>query len=187
MHPVGRRNAVMATVMAKKAAKLHQKNVELHLGIFRDRTAEQIGDVLFRYLLWSKQATDITTSLRTAFETVSKPNNLMHTPIIKMVKILYTFHYVLNIIVDYKDKPFDAETRHINMDRFASIGEYLTNIWKAAEALFGAFLPSNLEKSLRQQWQELSLQTDVPAESMIELAVQCVCFSLNPKIYTPCK
>jgi hypothetical protein len=92
MHPVGRRNAVMATVMAKKAAKLHQKNVELHLGIFRDRTAGQIGDVLFRYLLWSKQATDITTSLRTAFETVSKPNNLMHTPIIKMVKILYTFN-----------------------------------------------------------------------------------------------
>ena len=87
----------------------------------------------------------------------------------------------------YKDKPFDAETRHINMDKFASIGEYLTNIWKAAEALFGAFLPSNLEKSLRQQWQELSLQTDVPAESMIELAVQCVCFSLNPKIYTPRK
>jgi hypothetical protein len=31
----------MATVMAKKAAKLHQKNVELHLGIFRDRTSSR--------------------------------------------------------------------------------------------------------------------------------------------------
>ncbi|KAN0072875.1 hypothetical protein V8E54_008989 [Elaphomyces granulatus] len=48
-------------------------------------------------------------------------------------------------------------------------------------------LPPKLERTYRQQWQESSLQTEVPAEGILELTIQCICVSLNPYKYTPRK
>lgn len=198
----------MSNPLSRKTAKAretekdseHNYNIGFHLSVFQTVSnpplwvnyLPSMNEQWRSYMLYARQSNAISAELHTVLQSIRTtiPNakkGQFQEFIVKIFRILYTFYYVLGLSI-WDDRNVQpgytvSRLRRQNTNSIISQANFLTlrtQLYNTAQRLATSYLPHHDATSLGNQWVNNTLRTDVPAEGVLGLAMQCICNTLLP-------